>query len=74
MGADLSLIPGMRDRHRQVLAKELHAAGARLIVSDIDPDKVKMVVADNLKDYTFWLTYPQCLSLGTTTGLAFLLD
>lgn len=28
------------------LAKELHAAGARLIVSDIDPDKVKMVVAD----------------------------
>ncbi len=28
------------------LAKELHAAGAKLIVSDIDADKVKMVVDD----------------------------
>ncbi len=28
------------------LAKELHAAGAKLIVSDIDPDKVRQVVAD----------------------------
>jgi leucine dehydrogenase len=28
------------------LAKELHAAGARLIVTDIDPERVKRVVAD----------------------------
>ena len=28
------------------LAKELHAAGARLIVTDIDPEKVRQVVAD----------------------------
>jgi leucine dehydrogenase len=28
------------------LAKELHAAGARLIVADIDPDRVKRVVND----------------------------
>ena len=35
MGADLSLIPGMRDRHRQVLAKELHATTAHgLVLAD----------------------------------------
>ncbi len=28
------------------LAKELHAAGAKLIVTDIDPEKVRQVVAD----------------------------
>jgi len=28
------------------LAKELHAAGARLVVTDIDPERVKRVVAD----------------------------
>ncbi|MDB6073669.1 MAG: putative rane protein involved in D-alanine export [Verrucomicrobiaceae bacterium] len=33
---------------------------------------MKMVIADNLKDYTFWLTYPYCLSVGTLTGLALL--
>jgi len=33
---------------------------------------LKMVIADNLKDYTFWLTYPYCLNLGTTTGLVLL--
>ncbi len=28
---------------------------------------LKMVVADNLKDYTFWISYPQFISKDTTT-------
>jgi alginate O-acetyltransferase complex protein AlgI len=30
---------------------------------------LKCVVADNLKDHTFWLTYPECLNLGSVNGL-----
>jgi len=33
---------------------------------------LKMVVADNLKDYTFWITYPYYQSLGTVTNLSLL--
>lgn len=33
---------------------------------------LKMVVADNLKDYTFWITYPYYQSLGTITNLSLL--
>jgi alginate O-acetyltransferase complex protein AlgI len=29
---------------------------------------LKMVIADNLKDYTFWLTYPYYKTLSTLTG------
>jgi len=30
---------------------------------------LKCVIADNLKDHTFWLAYPQCLDLGSVNGL-----
>lgn len=30
---------------------------------------LKCVVADNLKDHTFWLSYPECLNLGSLNGL-----
>jgi alginate O-acetyltransferase complex protein AlgI len=33
---------------------------------------LKLVVADNLKDYTFWLSYPYYKSLSTSTGLTLL--
>lgn len=33
---------------------------------------LKMFVADNLKDYTFWITYPYYQSLGTSTNLVLL--
>lgn len=33
---------------------------------------LKMVVADNLKDYTFWIAYPYYETLGTITGLVLL--
>jgi alginate O-acetyltransferase complex protein AlgI len=33
---------------------------------------LKMVVADNLKDYTFWITYPYYQGLGTLTNLTLL--
>ena len=33
---------------------------------------LKMVIADNLKDYTFWLSYPYYQGLGTITNLTLL--
>ncbi|MBW4679121.1 MAG: MBOAT family protein [Microcoleus vaginatus WJT46-NPBG5] len=33
---------------------------------------LKMVVADNLKDYTFWINYPYYQGLGTVTNLVLL--
>ncbi|HLO49301.1 MAG TPA: MBOAT family O-acyltransferase [Kamptonema sp.] len=33
---------------------------------------LKMVIADNLKDYTFWISYPYYYGFGTITNLVFL--
>ncbi len=33
---------------------------------------LKMVVADNLKDYTFWISFPHYQGFGTVTNLVFL--
>jgi alginate O-acetyltransferase complex protein AlgI len=33
---------------------------------------LKMVIADNLKDYTFWITYPYFLQAGTLTNVVLL--
>lgn len=33
---------------------------------------LKMVIADNLKDYTYWITYPYYQGLGTVTNLVLL--
>ncbi|MCG8348894.1 MAG: hypothetical protein MI924_14070 [Chloroflexales bacterium] len=57
----------------QMAPKYLHEVDWNLVFRSLVVGYfLKMFVADNLKDYTFWLHYPTYQSMGTLTNLALL--